>query len=97
MTLFRRDNATSVCLLHGVPLDNFDYDDEHVNTRTDCMDLTLAGNDTGMIARGLSDEQSTIDVECSMSFGLVLPPLGSDDQPQWLVNSRQAIRRSTCL
>ena len=92
VTLFRRDNATSVCLLHGAPLENFHYDDEHVYAHTDCVDLMLAGNDTGMIARGLIDEHSTISVECFVSFEPVLPSSGSDDEPQWLVNSRQALQ-----
>ena len=92
VTLFRRDNAKSVCLLHGAPLVDFDDDNEHIFARTDFVDLTLAGNDTGMIARGLIDEHSTICVECFMSFALVLPSSGSDDEPQWLVNSRQAFQ-----
>ena len=92
VALFRRDNATSVCLLHGAPLENFHYDDEHVYADTEFGNLTLAGNDTGMIARGLIDEHSTFCMDCFTSFALVLPNSGSDKESQWLVNSHQAVK-----
>ena len=57
VSLFRRDDAKSVCLLRGAPLGDFDDLNDHFIIETDGLDL--AGNDIGMIARGLIGEDST--------------------------------------
>jgi|EP00544_Gedaniella_sp_CCMP2646_P007923 hypothetical protein len=61
VSLFRLDDAKSVCLrddaksvcLRGAPLGDFDDLNDHFIIETDGLDL--AGNDIGMIARGLAD------------------------------------------
>lgn len=95
MTLFRRDNAKSVCLFHGVPLaEGFhfsDDDDDHILTYSGFADPSLARNETPTIARVLIDEFTNICADFSSVFVVNVPTFGSDDQPQWLTNSRQAI------
>jgi hypothetical protein len=67
VSLFRRDDAKSVCLLRGAPLGDFEDLNEHFIIEIDGLDL--AGNDTGMIARGLIGEDSTVvSVDCRTNF-----------------------------
>lgn len=77
VSLFRRDDAKSVCLLRGAPLGDFEDLNDHFIIETNGLDL--AGNDTGMIARGLIGEDSTVvSVDCRTNFVPKVPPIGSD-------------------
>jgi hypothetical protein len=84
VSLFHQDDAKSVCLLRGAPLGDFEDLNDHFIIETNGLDL--AGNDTGMIARGLIGEDSTV---VSVDFATYWL---RQNQPQWLGNSCQAYK-----
>jgi hypothetical protein len=95
VTLFRRDNAKSVCLLHDVALDGFsDYMEEE--TQMVCTGLEVvkfAATDSGKTARSLLNERNVVEVSVEAELHLVpmLPSSTSNNEPMWLRNCREAI------
>lgn len=96
VTLFRRDNAKSVCLLHGAPT-SVDYPFNNINGRDtlymDEEEIIFAATDTGRIAKSWMTDHCVKDVHVGGTITLMpsLPSPGSEDEPQWLANARQAV------
>lgn len=96
VTLFRRDNAKSVCLIHDAPLTKCDYEPRaerlHIDTELDSLDL--AQSDAGSKARSLLGERTGVMVDAFIKLAPVnLPARDADDEPLWLKHSRQAVLR----
>jgi hypothetical protein len=94
VTLFRRDNAKSVCLLHDVALDgSLDYTEETKIICTGPKAVKFAATDSGKTARSLLNERNVVEVSVEAELHLVpmLPSSTSNNEPMWLRNCREAI------
>jgi hypothetical protein len=94
VTLFRRDNAKSVCLLHDVALDgSLDYTEETQMVCTGPKAVKFAATDSGKTARSLLNERNVVEVSVEAELHLVpmLPSSTSNNEPMWLRNCREAI------
>lgn len=95
VTLFRRDSAKSVCLLHDGIMEYSECRGEEHIAYTDVYagDLVFAASKAGCIARTLISDRSfsMVHVDSTITLAPLLPVPGSEDEPQWLENCRQAL------
>lgn len=96
VSLFRRDDAKSVCLLRGAPLGDFEDLNDHFIIEIDGLDL--AGNDTGMIARGLIGEDSTSSLWIAVRISFPKCHLLAQTKPATVARKfLPSIQRKMCL